>query len=105
MTVGGEFTSPDWNFMVARADASDPSGVLSVNIHVSFEWTCLVGGRRGGEQETGEIDPFTAAGGWGFASNASCPDGGSWGIQAATVWATATDVLGNVSTSARVRLP
>jgi hypothetical protein len=105
VSVSGEFTTSDWNYMVAQAFADDPSGVSSVNIHVNYEWACLVGGRRGGFQETGEIDPFTAANGWGFYSNASCPDGGSWGIQGASIWAVATDTLGNTAQSATVRLP
>jgi hypothetical protein len=54
---------------------------------------------------SGELDWVTASPGYGFASGGSCADGGTPGILGATVWATATDGLGNVSRIASVRLP
>ena len=85
----------------------DDSGVSSVNIFVRFEWVCLDEGRSGGSnQQTGEIDWLTAAGGWGFASDAFCrlPDGTPT-VLSVTAWATAVDSLGNSSTSDPIAPP
>jgi hypothetical protein len=101
VSVNLEPSSGDWQFIVASAATSDPSGVSTVNISVQFEWACIDEGHSfGGEQSTGEIDPFTAANGWGFGSDAICELPGSTPVVVSvTVWATAVDTLGNGTTS------
>ena len=93
--------------VVTLTDWSDPSGVLTVRLHILFRWWCPVEGQlTGSEQQTGDQEPFIASSfGWGFQSHASCNNGDAPIINGATVWATGIDTLGNGGESRHVEVP
>jgi hypothetical protein len=93
--------------VVTLSDWSDPSGVLTVRLHILFRWFCPAEGEvTGSEQQTGDTEPFIAnAFGWGFQSFASCTNGDTPIINGATVWATGIDTLGNGGESPHIDVP
>jgi hypothetical protein len=108
LAVRGERSGPDFDLVaVTLSDYSDPSGVLSVRLHIVFRWFCPAEGEvSGSEQQTGDTDPFIAnAFGWAFQSFASCLNGDVPSINGATVWATGIDTLGNGAESPHVDVP